>query len=176
MADHLPTFKKLHGEENWPKWKSIMLTYFKALKLHKILGGTGVMLVIGQPVSNPATDEDVENFETEYMQIVNILNNMIDSLLFNVYCGPNIISVPQQWQALTSYFNCPIVSNRMDLLTQLVNIQQKTDQSIDEYLHELTKLISKLTICCGRSVEVYFVFEWTVTTVFSCWSAILSQR
>ena len=62
MADHLPTFEKLRGEENWPKWKSMMLTYFKALKLHKILDGTQVMPIIGQPVSNPATDDDVDKF------------------------------------------------------------------------------------------------------------------
>ena len=76
---------------------------------------------------------------------MNILNNMIHSSLFNIYCGPNIISVHQQWQALTSYFDHPTVSNRIDLLMQLVNIRQKTDQSIDEYLHELTELISKLS-------------------------------
>ena len=49
MADRLPTFEKLSGEENWLKWKSMMLTYFMALKVHKILDGTQVMPVIGQP-------------------------------------------------------------------------------------------------------------------------------
>ncbi len=52
--------------------------------------------------------------------------------------------VQQQWQALLTYFDRPTVANKLDILTQLINIQQKEDQSVDEYFCVITELVSKL--------------------------------
>ncbi len=144
MADRLPNFEKLSGEENWPKWKAMMITYFKALKLYKLLDGTRTLPVVGQPAANPATEADLDDYETDCARVGNILNNMIQSTLFNVYSGPNLVNVREQWQALLTYFDRPTVANKMDILTQLINVQQREDQSVDEYFCVITELVSKL--------------------------------
>ncbi len=143
MTDRLPNFAKLRGEENWLIWKSKMMDYFKALKLWKIVDGTKTCPVLGQPVANPATLDDVEDFETDCSRVMNILNNMVESSLFSVYSKPNA-TVPQKWTALVEYLDRPTISNKLDLITQLMNIRQDASESIDEYFRRISELITKL--------------------------------
>ncbi len=140
----MPNFGKLTGEENWPQWKSMMITFFKSIELWTILDGTRSLPVLGAPVAAPATLADVKCYDKDCARIGNIFNNMITGSLFNVYSGPTFTSVREQWQALATYFDRPTVSNKMDLLTQLINVRQQEGQSVDEYFCVITDLINKL--------------------------------
>ena len=147
-SDKLPDIEKLN-DCNWPVWKLQMTAYFQARELWKLITGEEkAPEVIGEN----ATPEVVQNYEKQTSiyavkcaRIKSIMLQMVSTSQIHIIAKQDLSSPRQMWSELVGTFDRPSLSNKLDLLTRLLDVRMIAGHSVDDYFKDLLDITERLS-------------------------------
>ncbi len=143
-GDRLPSIEKLDGS-NWSNWKVQLMNFLKAQKLWKLCLGT-------ETPPQQASVNQTEEHEVKVAQVMLILCQTMSTQYLYLITSQTVATPKEAWDALVGQFECPWLSNKMSLMSQLFGLHKHPEHSLEEHLKVLTDLVEWLA-ALGSPVE-----------------------
>ena len=165
--DKLPNIEKLN-DANWPIWKLQIIAYLQARELYGLLTGEEQEPTL-LPTNPPPSDEDRRKFaemSSKYIvkaaRIKYILFQTVSTSQIHIIAKQDLNTPKLMWDELIGTFDRPSLSNKLDLLTRLLDVRMISGQSIDMYfkdLQDVTERLVSLNVPVNKDMQVAIILR-----------------
>jgi hypothetical protein len=154
--DRLPSIDKL-DETNWPVWKLQIRTYLEARELWSLCTGDETEPVdhVDDETSHAAFVQQQAKYQVRVARVKSILLQMVSTAQLHVIAQQRLRTPRDMWKELTDTFERPSLSNKLQLLTRLLDTQMESGSCVDDYFRDLQDLTERLA-ALGSPVETDF--------------------
>ena len=136
--DKLPCIDKLN-DSNWPIWKLQMTAYLQAKELWGLIDGSNV-----RPEDNAQNQEALARFIVRESRVNSILLQTVSTSQLHIIARSDLLTPRQKWNELVQTFDRASLSNKLQLLSQLLDLKMKSDQTVDAYFKDLQDITERL--------------------------------
>ena len=136
--DKLPCIDKLN-DSNWPIWKLQMTAYLQAKELWGLIDGSNV-----RPEDNAQNQEALARFIVREARVNSILLQTVSTSQLHIIARSDLLTPRQKWNELVQTFDRASLSNKLQLLSQLLDLKMKSDQTVDAYFKDLQDITERL--------------------------------
>ena len=112
--DKLPCIDKLN-DSNWPIWKLQMTAYLQAKELWGLIDGSNV-----RPEDNAQNQEALARFIVREARVNSILLQTVSTSQLHIIARSDLLTPRQKWNELVQTFDRALLSNKLQLLSQLL--------------------------------------------------------
>ena len=135
--DKLPSIDKLN-DSNWPVWKLQMTAYLQAKELWGLVDGSVV-----RP-ENGAENQALAQFIVREARVNSILLQTVSTSQLHIIARSELVTPRQKWNELVETFDRASLSNKLQLLSQLLDLKMRSDQTVDVYFKDLQDITERL--------------------------------
>jgi len=135
--DKLPSVDKLN-ESNWPIWKLQMTAYLQAKDLWGLVDGSVV-----RP-ENGADNQALAGYIVREARVNSILLQTVSTSQLHIIARSELATPRQKWNELVQTFDRALLSNKLQLLSQLLDLKMRSDQTVDAYFTDLQGITERL--------------------------------
>ena len=122
--DKVPSIDKLN-DSNWPVWKLQMTAYLQAKELWGLVDGSVV-----RP-ENGAENQALAQFIVREARVNSILLQTVSTSQLHIIARSELVTPRQKWNELVETFDRASLSNKLQLLSQLLDLKMRSDQTVD---------------------------------------------
>ena len=133
----LPSIDKLN-ESTWPIWKLQMTAYLQAKELWGLVDGSVV-----RP-ENGADNQALAGYRVREARVNSILLQTVSTSQLHIIARSELATPRQKWNELVQTFDRASLSNKLQLLSQLLDLTMRSDQTVDGYFKELQGITERL--------------------------------